>query len=111
MAINHPILILAKQGLKVIFACKIRYIERQIDGKYVTFDRRRGSRKQSYAEGLTGKSICGGKNPTVEENQTNILSTFNDGNSSDDKVAITPEKVKEISLKWITNEGSRRKCK
>ena len=63
--------------------------------KYVTFDRRRGNRKQSYAEGLTGKSICGGKNPTVEENQTNILSTFNDGNSSDDKVAITPEKVKE----------------
>ena len=51
----------------------------------------------------------GDKNPTVKENQINILSAFNDGNSSDDKVSTIPKKVEEISStkfndKWITNE-------
>lgn len=51
----------------------------------------------------------GDKNPTVKENQINILSAFNDGNSSDDKVSTIPKKVEEISStkfndNWITNE-------
>lgn len=51
----------------------------------------------------------GDKNSTVKENQINILSAFNDGNSSDDKVSTIPKKVEEISStkfndNWITNE-------
>lgn len=51
----------------------------------------------------------GDKNSTVKENQINILSAFNNGNTSDDKVSTIPKKVEEISStkfndNWITNE-------
>ena len=51
----------------------------------------------------------GDKNSTVKENQINILSAFNKGNTSDDKVSTIPKKVEEISStkfndNWITNE-------
>ena len=47
----------------------------------MTIDRRRENRKETYAEALTGNSICWRKNPTVEENQINISLTCNDENS------------------------------
>ena len=88
----------------------------KVNEKQITFDRRRRNRKQTYAEALTGNSICWGKNPTVEENQINILFTFNDDNSSGDKILATPEKVEEMSStkldnKWIKNARNLRKCK
>lgn len=51
----------------------------------------------------------GDKNSTVKENQINILSAFNNGNTSDDKVSTIPKKAEEISStkfndNWITNE-------
>ena len=51
----------------------------------------------------------GDKNSTVKENQINILSAFNNGNTSDEKVSTIPKKVEEISStkfndNWITNE-------
>ena len=51
----------------------------------------------------------GDKNSTVKENQINILSAFNNGNTSDEKVSTIPKKAEEISStkfndNWITNE-------
>ena len=36
----------------------------KVNEKWITFDRRRGNKKQTYVEALTGNSICWGKNPT-----------------------------------------------
>ena len=88
----------------------------KVNEKQITFDRRRRNRKQTYAEALTRNSISWVKNPTVEENQINILFTFNDDNSSGDKILATPEKVEEMSStkfdnKWIKNARNLRKCK
>ena len=87
----------------------------RVDEKRITFDRRRGNRKQSYAEVLTRNCIGAGKNPTVEENQIDTLSNFNDDDLSDDKVSTTPEKVEETySTKFddtcITSEKNSKKC-
>ena len=65
------------------------------DEKRRTFDRRKGNRKQGYVEALTGNSICRRK-IQQEENQINILSTFNDDNLSGYKVSTTAEIVEEI---------------
>ena len=87
----------------------------RVDEKRITFDRRSGNRKQSYAEVLTGNCIGAGKNPTVEENQIDTLSNFNDDDLSDDKVSTTPEKVEETySTKsddtCVTSEKNSKKC-
>ena len=86
----------------------------RVDEKQITFDRRKGKRKQSYAETLTGNSIGRRKNPTVIENQINTLSNFNDDKLLDDKVSTTPERAEETySTKFydtcVTSEKNSKK--
>ena len=53
----------------------------KVDEKWISLDRRKGNKKRSYAEVVTGNIVHGGKNMTSGQNQFDTSSNLRDNSA------------------------------
>ena len=55
----------------------------KVDEKWISFDRRKGNKKRSYAEVVTGNIVYGGKNMKSGQKQFNTSSNLRDSSAEE----------------------------